>query len=265
VIPRSNVTAWRNVAPWADDAQVEQDLVLSRALVELFSDPRLAGSFALRGGTALHKAALAGPVRYSEDIDLVQVLPGPVKTLFDVLHDRVDPWLGKHNYEHRGHSIRAVWRFQTETVPVQPMRLKIEANTREHFALLGIREVSISVDNPWFCGSASISTFALDELLGTKLRALYQRKKGRDLFDLYEVGRRVDVKLDQVVEVFREYVRREGLAIGRKEFEANLEAKVADLHFRRDVTPLLAPGISFDIDAAVAWVRNELLPRFGER
>ncbi|MBM4319451.1 MAG: nucleotidyl transferase AbiEii/AbiGii toxin family protein, partial [Deltaproteobacteria bacterium] len=38
------------------------------------------------------------------------------------------------------------------------------------------------VENPWFSGAADVATYALDELLSTKLRALYQRKKGRDLF-----------------------------------------------------------------------------------
>jgi hypothetical protein len=42
LIPRANITAWRKVAPWPSDAHVEQDLVLSRALVELFSRPVVA-------------------------------------------------------------------------------------------------------------------------------------------------------------------------------------------------------------------------------
>jgi hypothetical protein len=74
VIPRANITAWRAVAPWADEAQVEQDLVLSRAMVELFGDERIASSFAVRGWHRLHKLALTEPARYSEDIDLVQVV-----------------------------------------------------------------------------------------------------------------------------------------------------------------------------------------------
>ena len=36
MIPRDYVTAWRASAPWVEDAQVEQDLVISRALVEMF-------------------------------------------------------------------------------------------------------------------------------------------------------------------------------------------------------------------------------------
>lgn len=38
----------------------------------------------------------------------------------------------------------------------------------------------LEVANPWFSGSAEISTFTLSELLATKLRALYQRKRGGD-------------------------------------------------------------------------------------
>lgn len=72
MIPRAAITAWCPSAPWATDAQVEQDLVLSRAVVEIFSEPTLASALVFRGGTALHKLFLTPAARYSEDIDLVQ-------------------------------------------------------------------------------------------------------------------------------------------------------------------------------------------------
>lgn len=73
MIPRAFITAWRTEAPWLDDAMVEQDLVISRALVELFQVKDIANRLAFRGGTALHKLHLQPGARYSEDIDLVQV------------------------------------------------------------------------------------------------------------------------------------------------------------------------------------------------
>ena len=73
MIPRAHVTAWRASAPWPTDAQIEQDLVLSRALVEMFSRLAVAETVAFRGGSALHKLFLKQPGRYSEDIDLVQI------------------------------------------------------------------------------------------------------------------------------------------------------------------------------------------------
>ena len=71
LIPRDYITEWRARAPWVQDSQVEQDLVISRALVEIFSHPVLADGLAFRGGTALYKLYLMPPARYSEDIDLV--------------------------------------------------------------------------------------------------------------------------------------------------------------------------------------------------
>ena len=76
MIPRDYITQWRERAPWSEDFQVEQDLVISRALVALYSDPVLAEALAFRGGTALYKLYLTPPARYSEDIDLSRWSPG---------------------------------------------------------------------------------------------------------------------------------------------------------------------------------------------
>ena len=73
MIPRRYIMEWRRHAPWPTDAQVELDLVIERALIDLFSSPFLKKNIAFRGGTALHKIYLKPQVRYSEDIDLVQI------------------------------------------------------------------------------------------------------------------------------------------------------------------------------------------------
>ena len=77
MIPLDFITEWRTTVPWIQDSQVEQDLILSRALVEIFDLPEARDAFAFRGGTALYKLHLTPPARYSEDIDLVQVAAGP--------------------------------------------------------------------------------------------------------------------------------------------------------------------------------------------
>ena len=91
MIPRDYVTEWRAQAPWVQDAQVEQDLVIARALVELFSHAAVAGGLAFRGGTALYKLYLTPPARYSEDIDLVQTAPGPIGPVMDGVRASLDP------------------------------------------------------------------------------------------------------------------------------------------------------------------------------
>jgi|GEM_PF-3147882 len=79
MLPRRYIEEWKEFAPWPEDAQVEQDLVIEKALLELYSDPFIQERLAFRGGTALHKIFLKPQVRYSEDIDLVQIKGEPIK------------------------------------------------------------------------------------------------------------------------------------------------------------------------------------------
>ena len=74
MIPAMNIIAWGHVAPWAEQRQIEQDLVISRALVEMFSDAFLREELLFRGGTALNKLHFPEPFRYSEDIDLAHAI-----------------------------------------------------------------------------------------------------------------------------------------------------------------------------------------------
>jgi len=85
MIPQSFITQWRNHAPWQDDFQVEQDLIIERSIVEIFKHPILKEQLAFRGGTALHKLHLKPQARYSEDIDLVQMIAGPIKPIIEAI------------------------------------------------------------------------------------------------------------------------------------------------------------------------------------
>jgi predicted nucleotidyltransferase component of viral defense system len=256
VIPRANIVAWRASAPWPTDAQVEQDLVISRAIVEIYSDPVLASALAFRGGTAIYKLFLTPPARYSEDIDLVQVKAGAAGELMTALRAKLDPWLGTARYRQRQGRVTFLYRFESEIPPVTPMRLKVEINTREHFTVLGLQQVPLRVENPWFTGESPIVTYFLEELLATKLRALYQRKKGRDLFDLAAAIERFPTLDDQkVVACFQSYLKHSNTSISRAEFEAGLSQKKQDKAFLEDITPLIAATSSQGFDAARALDR----------
>lgn len=122
--------------------------MLTRAVIELFSEPGLAGKIALRGGTALQKLFIRPPCRYSEDIDLVQSESGPIGPILDACRARLDPWLGKPTRSAAQGGIALVYRFESEIPPVRPMRLKVETNTREHFAVFGLAQRRIAADNP---------------------------------------------------------------------------------------------------------------------
>lgn len=260
MIPADYIVEWRASAPWPQSSQVEQDLLLSRALVELFQHDEIAEAAAFRGGTALYKLHLP-PARYSEDIDLVQTVPGPIGPLISAVRAALDPWLGEPKRALGAGGAKLRYRIQSEDSPPLPMRLKVEIATREHFNVLAIERRPFAVRSRWFSGTAAIQTYHLDELLGTKLRALYQRKKGRDLFDLWWAMRSAPVEAGRVVECFRRYMANEGNQVSRAEFEANLAQKLADPVFHSDLQPLLAAGVEWNVTEAADFVGRELLTR----
>ncbi|MDD4020108.1 MAG: nucleotidyl transferase AbiEii/AbiGii toxin family protein, partial [Kiritimatiellae bacterium] len=246
MIQQAYITAWRSIAPWPDDAQVEQDLALSRAVVQIFQKPELAEQVALRGGTSLSKLFIRPACRYSEDIDLVQTQAGPAGPVIDAIRQTLDPWLGKPSRARADGGFSMICRFDSEIAPVRPLRLKIEVNTREHFTVLGVQTVEMKVTNPWFSGIAPINTYRLDELMGTKLRALYQRRKGRDLFDLWLCLSRKLIDPQRTVHCFLRYMTHESHPISRAQFEQNLHDKQTDAAFMEDIAPLLNASTKYD-------------------
>ncbi len=261
MIARDYITEWREHAPWISDAHVEQDLVISRALVEIFRVEELARRLAFRGGTALFKLHLRPAVRYSEDIDLVQITPEPIGETFDTVRAVLDPWLGAPRRAIKEGRVNLVYRFRSEDQPPKPMRLKLEINSREHFTELGHVRAAFEMRSRWWSGTTAITTFELDEMLGTKLRALYQRSKGRDIFDLWYALTHGAAAPDRVVACFDRYMREGGHRVSRAAFEDNLQQKLADSSFRADMTPLLRPGTAWDVDLAGEVVTRELLAR----
>jgi hypothetical protein len=137
----------------------------------------------------------------------------------------------------------------------------VEINSREHFAVYGFRRIPFRIVSRWFEGRCEVNSYELDELLGTKMRALYQRKQGRDIFDLATALNNPAVNPDRVVEAFSEYMTKDGLKVTRAQFEKNIAAKLDDLEFAADIGPLLASGFALDIKAAAAAVSSRLIER----
>jgi predicted nucleotidyltransferase component of viral defense system len=259
LIPRSYIVEWRSIAPWISDTQVEQDLLISRVLISLFSNKLIAQNLAFRGGTALHKLFLHPPSRYSEDIDLVQINAGAIGPLMDAIHETLDGFLGTPKRKQAEDSVTLTYRADSEIPPVVPLKLKVEINTREHFNVLGYREESFSMESGWFSGNCKLTTYSLDELLGTKLRALYQRRKGRDLFDLWLGLTLGNAKPATVVQTFRKYMETEGNLVSKKEFRENLIKKMQTKSFLADTDNLLRPTIDYDQQKAFQLIDQQLI------
>lgn len=261
MLPRRYIEEWKEFAPWPEDAQVEQDLIIEKAMLELFSDPFLQERLAFRGGTALHKIFLKPQVRYSEDIDLVQIKAEPIKDTISAIRKQLE-FLGKPVVKQKANNNTIVYRFESEIPPVINLRLKIEINCREHFTVLGYKEIEHKIKNTWANGSCKLIAFEGEELLGTKLRALYQRKKGRDLFDLYHALTNLDLDTDKLINVYKEYM---AYSVDKpptqKQFLRNMEEKLEDPDFSGDIYALLRPGIEYDQAKAYELVRTELIEK----
>jgi predicted nucleotidyltransferase component of viral defense system len=256
MIPQAYITEWRNKAPWPDDAQVEQDLVIERALIEIYSDPFLKERLAFRGGTALHKLHLPLQARYSEDIDLVQITAEPFGPVIDRLRDSLT-FLGRPVRKQKQHNNTLVFRFESEQGI--PMKLKVEVNCREHFTVLSIKEMPVIVNSQWYKGSASIPTYDIHELLGTKLRALYQRKKGRDLFDMWYAMTQTGADGAKIINIWEKYMAEERHSVSQAEFLNNMDKKINEKEFIGDTEGLLRSGINYNSQIAYEYVREFLL------
>lgn len=260
MIPQAFITEWSNDVPWQTNEQVEQDLVICRALVEIFKDPFLADRLAFRGGTALHKLYLQSQPRYSEDIDLVQMRAEPIKETIIHLQKALS-FLGKSNVAPKKDNNTIYYHFESEFPPVQRMKLKIETNCREHFSVLGWEKMPFAMNSSWFKGECNITTFKLEELLGTKLRALYQRRKGRDLFDLWKALTTKQVQPELIVKCYKEYMAfsLDKPIPTKREFLLNLEKKRVDKEFLGDTVGLLHPNEKYNKDEAFEVVINQLI------
>jgi predicted nucleotidyltransferase component of viral defense system len=262
LIPIAYLREWSAHAPWPDFRQVEQDLLICRALCDLFSSEQLQGKIAFRGGTAIHKLLFAKPLRYSEDIDLVQTQGEGIGATIDGVRQALS-WLGKPNREQVAHSMHLVFKFAPEADSGSQLKLKVEINTREHENLYGLKTYPFEVSSGWHQAKAEIVSFEPEEIFGTKLRALLQRHKNRDLFDLNQGLHELGLDCDRLIACFQHYLALEGHPISRANAEERMLRKL-NQSLTEDIAPLLPAGVSFtDADAIAAFGRvwGELIRR----
>ncbi|HLB32958.1 MAG TPA: nucleotidyl transferase AbiEii/AbiGii toxin family protein [Chthoniobacterales bacterium] len=155
MIPEDFIENWRVHTKWQTLAMVEQDLVISRALVCLYNDPKVKNSLVFRGGTALNKLFIKPAARYSEDIDFVQRKAEPIGLTIDAIRNVLDGWLGEPKRKITERGAKLVYQYQS--IEELPAKLKIEINTTEHFQVLPLRFESFLIESEWFQGSSEIS------------------------------------------------------------------------------------------------------------
>lgn len=254
MIPAAYVTEWATRAPWPTRTQVEQDLLLSRLIIEIANDDYLGSELVFRGGTCLHKLHVQPPRRYSEDLDYVRAtsggiaeLTGALSRLGESLDFEVSTRIGVHPKVY----------FKTQSAEGLSLRIKVEVNTRERSPAEPLIQVPFRVVSPWWNGDALVQTFTLRELVATKIRALFERNKGRDLFDMWLALTELGVTGDDLLEVFGPY---HSPSITAKSAVANLEAKLRSRSFRHDLDGFItAAPQNYNIDDAGSLIIGEVL------
>lgn len=264
MISTAAITEWRHNAPWIGNDQVEHDLALSRAICELYQHPLIQEQLVFRGGTALHKLFTESQGRFSEDLDFVQMEAGPIGELSSAIRSCLDHWLGTPKWKQNQGRFTLNYNFETETTPIMKRKVKIEINTREHFTTHGHIKKTFQIENQWYSGIATVTTYSLEELIGTKLRALYQRKKGRDLYDLWFVlENHPNLDIDALINAYQSYMKAEGTPATRAEFEKNLHQKRQDRVFQQDISSLLpvTHKNEYDLESAFDLVHTGIISR----
>jgi len=254
MIPYNDITAWGVSHPWVTREQIEQDMLLSKAICDIYSNKKLSGELIFRGGTALNKLVLKEPYRYSEDLDFVRTSPGGIGEIMKEL-TKLGKTSGYQVKTRIGQFPKLYWLTKAQSG--LDLRIKIEINTYERIPALPIVTMKYAVQSDWYSNEADVRIFQFEEIAATKLRALYQRSKGRDLFDLWLLTTEVGIDTVLVRDAFSVY-RPLGYT-GKKAIE-NLEMKLSNTGFRSDVGNLISTKIdNYDPDDAAKIVIKEYL------
>jgi predicted nucleotidyltransferase component of viral defense system len=273
-ITRQDILAHQAVVPWAAQYQVEQDLLLCRTMVALFDDAFLSSQIAMRGGTLLHKGHLAPAARYSEDIDLVvvgtrppdhirrairrvvvDVLGTPTTSVWDTLK------LAIRNTVKPSRVLRMTYSARSIIEPNRALEIVVEANVTERKPHRAVVEMPFNFPFRDKTVQTHIKGFDIHEMLGAKMRAMFQRKRGRDLFDLYWALTKSPTPVEPaaIIASFEHYLKQEGTKAGRAEFIGILDGHLKDRGFCSDMQPLLRTDITYDPQAAGKFVKTHLL------
>lgn len=271
MIPEALRSFWSRRVDWSSDLQVEQDLWLHLFLVGLYSRPELREELVFWGGTALHLLHLAGSdghrMRYSEDLDFLRKTPGGIGPVLTPLGEMIESGGLQYTYETRTTFPKA-WAAIPTSLRDVPLKVKLEFNTWERDLALGIEVHELAVSIPeeldvpgWPAGVVYISTPRLEEQAAFKVRALWERNKGRDLFDLWAAVTRGGADVEVIATVFNDNYRKDGFDPVR--LLANLRGRLAEGAFESDLKPFVRswPPYEYDPALAVDLVSEEIVAR----
>ncbi len=150
-----------------------------------------------------------------------------------------------------------IWfRASPEADQGSPISIKIEINVRETVPYRPYVLAPFQVESRWWSGSAEVRTFRAEEILATKLRALYSRRKGRDLFDLWLTLTQLTIDDQLVVDGLAHYMTSH--IYSYRQLHANLAEKLANAEFLDDIQNLTRDLHGYEHRAAAELLMRHL-------
>jgi predicted nucleotidyltransferase component of viral defense system len=245
-----------DVKVWADEQGLpdllfaELDYRLVKALEALYSDAFLSERLCMKGGTAINKLFLGATSRLSVDLDfnhlgskeeVLKEKRAVRELIVDVLKKQDNSY--DVHYERPYGLTRIKARYKTVGGPVQ--NFKIEISHVERFPILPPLKKEIKTPD----GLANVLTYTLEELTSTKLRAMLERFKGRDIYDLYFISQ---LKSDTTVvrKMFLYYFYKSRKVFNPKVHYKAIQKRYESRNYVDDVTDFVKPTVTFNLREA---------------
>lgn len=241
---------------------------MSLLAIGVAQDPRLTDRLAWRGGTCLHQLHLERARRYSEDLDYVLVAPMRHASVVNALRDVVTELGMECERQEISPAHVKLWAGVEVPAASGVVRVKFEVNCADAEPILDLARVRHGVETRVWQEEAHLLTYQAAELVGTKFRALAQRRKGRDLSDLWLARRELLISSDVLARAADHYLAHE--EISPPELRQRIAAHLRDPDFGRDLKELTTtPYEGYKIVEAghrlIQWTDKHLDPLYNER
>jgi predicted nucleotidyltransferase component of viral defense system len=190
---------------------VEKDYVIGWLLWGIGTEPTLRQEWVFKGGTCLKKCYIE-TYRFSEDLDFTILpggpfLPGEVAPLFARILERVNQASGidlaarPPVFKQRGSwpaaEGRIYYRGPRQTPNVESIKIDLLASERV-VRPTALRAIAHPYADP-LPAPDSVRCYRFDELFAEKIRALGERCRARDLYDVVNLYRRRDLQIEPAV------------------------------------------------------------------
>ena len=255
-LTEARVRSWADEHGLTDLLLAELDYRLVQALDAIYGDNFLRERLCMKGGTAINKLYLKETSRLSVDLDFNHI--GSKEQVSEEkknLREKITELLKAQD---PSYNIRTKRKYEQTTLKIgyravvgAPQNFKLEISHIERFPILGLVEKQLET----FEGKFTIATYQLEELMATKLRALFERLKGRDVYDLYFVSK---LKPEPIStrKLFLYYFYRSKKVFNPKVYFRNLSEKYESERYVDDVSKFVKPSVQFSLKAVTTQVMS---------